>query len=171
MNDERAYIINAAPGAGKSTLLKNLHKILPDGFALLDGDDVGRVTPFQKNIDWLNVVQDNLASCCANFRRYGFTNCVIGFVFPDESRLERMKNLLRANGFKAVCHSILDCGDGELRERISRRNTSKMINIERAVELNGELKHLVADFRIDTTDLTADDVAKKAAAYLLREGF
>ena len=66
MDKSIAYIINSAPGIGKSTLMKNLHARLPDGFALIDGDDVGKITPYQNNINWLNVIQDNITDCCFN---------------------------------------------------------------------------------------------------------
>ena len=62
------FIINSAPGIGKSTLLSKLHISLPNDFAILDGDDVGRVTPYTNSIEWLNLIQDNMISCCNNFK-------------------------------------------------------------------------------------------------------
>jgi len=165
MKKNIAYIINSAPGIGKSTLIKNLHTGLPNGFALLDGDDVGRIIPYEASTKWLNVIQDNLADCCANFKRYGFDNCVISFVFPVEERLERMKSLLAAKGFETA-HVILECDENEMCRRIIQRNTSKLIKTEKAKELNNELKNLDADFRIDTTYINADEVANRVIEYI-----
>jgi len=165
MSENIAYIINSAPGIGKTTLLRNLHSKLPGGFALIDGDDVGRITPYENNINWLNVMQDNIADCCDNFKRYGFSRCVIGFVFPAEERLERIKRLLISRGFK-IKHIILECDEHEMRVRIERRNTSKLINPDRAAELNNEIKTLSADFRVDTTHIGAETVSDKVIEFI-----
>jgi len=165
MSKNIAYIINSAPGIGKSTLIKNLHTRLPNGFALIDGDDVGRISPYENSIKWLNVMQDNIADCCANFKLYGFDNCVVTFVFPVKERLERMKGLLTVKGFETL-HVILECDEDEMCRRITQRNTSKLINTEKAKELNKALKILNADFRIDTTYTNAEDVANKVLEYI-----
>ncbi|MCL2320946.1 MAG: hypothetical protein FWC47_02440 [Oscillospiraceae bacterium] len=47
MDKSIVYIVNSAPGVGKTTLMKKLHTKLPDGFALIDGDDVGKITPYE----------------------------------------------------------------------------------------------------------------------------
>ena len=47
MDKSIAYIINSAPEVGKTTLLNNLHAILPDVFALLDGYNLGKTTPYE----------------------------------------------------------------------------------------------------------------------------
>ncbi len=64
----RVIIINSAPGVGKTTMLKLLETKLPKGFALMDGDDVGRIVPLNLSIEWLNLIQDNFVSCAKNFR-------------------------------------------------------------------------------------------------------
>ncbi len=117
MNNGYLYIINSAPGIGKSTLLQNLHMGLPEGFASLDGDDVGRVIPYQNNLTWLNLIQDNIADCCINFRKSGFNRCVISFVFPSEERLEHLRDLLTGKGFH-VTHMLLECSEDEIERRI-----------------------------------------------------
>ncbi len=165
MINNYAYIINSAPGVGKSTLLKNLHLRLPDGFAIIDGDDVGRVIPYQNNINWLNLIQDNIADCCSNYRSYGFGNCIISFVFPGEERLRRITELLNARGFEVI-HILIDCEEDEMVRRITERNTSKMISVEKAKLLNQKMKILSADFRVDTTNTSADKVAELVTRYI-----
>lgn len=158
MKDGLVYIINSAPGVGKSTLLNNLHFRLSNGFAIIDGDDVGRIMPYQSDINWLNLIQDNIADCCFNYKKYGFVNCIISFVFPTEERLERITNLLSARGFE-VKHIIIACDDNEMERRITQRNTSRIINVEKAKKLNQQMKILFADFKVDTTYIEADSVA------------
>jgi len=158
VNDGKAFIINSAPGVGKSTLLKNLHLMLPDGFAVIDGDDFGRVIPYQNNIRWLNVIQDNIADCCQNFKEYGFNNCVIGFVFPVQERLNRIRDLLNKHDFDVI-HIILTCDDDIIRKRIVRRNTSRLINAEQAAEINRQIDLLDCEIRIDTSYIDADEVS------------
>ena len=158
MYDGKTFIINSAPGVGKSTLLAKLHSLLPNDFALLDGDDVGRVVPYENNINWLNVIQDNIADCCQNYKKYGFNNCVIGLVFPVRERINRITNLLNERGFD-VRHIILNCDNDIVYKRIVQRNTSKMINTEQAINLNQEIELLNCDIRIDTTSINADEVS------------
>ena len=165
MDKSIAYILNSAPGVGETTLMKKLHEKLPNGFALIDGDDVGKITPYENNFTWLNLMQDNIVACCSNFKRYEFSNCVISFVFPTEERLERIRGLLNNCGFEIV-HIILECDEGEMCKRITERNTSRLINLEQAKELNQEVKSLHADFRLDTTNIEADEVASLVIKYI-----
>lgn len=157
MNNGYLYIINSAPGIGKSTLLQNLHMGLPEGFAILDGDDVGRVIPYRNNLTWLNLIQDNIADCCMNFKKSGFNRCVISFVFPSEERLEHLRDLLTGKGFH-VTHILLECSEDEIERRITKRNTSRVINVEQAKTLSRQMKNLSADYRIDTTEIMPDQV-------------
>ena len=165
INNGYLYIINSAPGIGKSTLLQNLHMGLPEGFAILDGDDVGRVIPYQNNLTWLNLIQDNITDCCMNFRKSGFNRCVIGFVFPSEERLEHLRDLLASKGFH-VTHILLECSEYEIERRITQRNTSRVINVEQAKTLSRQMKNLSADYRIDTTEIMPDQVLTLVLEYI-----
>jgi len=166
MKSHYAFIINSAPGVGKSTILKNIHSRLPDGFAMIDGDDVGRVVPYQKSLSWLNVIQDNIADCCNNFSQYDYENCIVSFVFPTHERLNRLSGMLSDRGFR-IKHIILDCSDDEITKRIMVRNTSKIINAEQAKNINRQIKNLSADYRIDTTETAADRVSDLVFDYIL----
>ncbi len=165
MKEGKAIIINSAPGVGKSTVLKYLYSKLPEGYAIIDGDDVGRIIPYQNNSNWINVIQDNIADCCVNFKKYGHFNCVISFIFPGEERLNHMSDLLKARGFE-VSHILLECDEHEIERRIKLRDTSKTINIQNAKKLNQEMKELIVDFSVDTTRVGADKVADIIVGYL-----
>ena len=79
--------------------------------------------------------------------------------------MKRIKNLLTAKGFKII-HMILECDQNEMCRRIIERNTSKLINTDKAKQLNSELKLLSADFRIDTTYISADEVADRVIGFI-----
>ncbi|MCL2299258.1 MAG: ATP-binding protein [Firmicutes bacterium] len=166
MANSIVYIINSAPGVGKSTLLKKLHDRLPNGFAVIDGDDVGRITPYQNNANWLNAMQDNLVDCCSNFRNYGFSRCVVAFVFPNAERLSRLTDMLAGRGFH-TSHILLICSEDEIERRLTQRNTSKIINVNQAKALNRQIQSLNADIRADTTEITADEVADLVNHYIM----
>lgn len=86
------FIINSAPGVGKSTLLKELQDKLHNGFALLDGDDIGRTVPLENTNEWLNLIQDNMVSCCINFRKYGKRNIGISKAIEHNQKIKEMKS-------------------------------------------------------------------------------
>ncbi len=160
------FIINSAPGVGKSTLLKGLQDKLHNGFALLDGDDIGRIVPLENTNDWLNLIQDNMVSCCINFRKYDKRNIVLGFVFPSEERIQRLKGLLQNEGFD-VRHITLFCQDNEVERRIKERNTSKLVGISKAIEHNQKIKEMKSDYQLDTTTLNKEEVSNSVCNYLL----
>lgn len=153
----KAIIINSAPGVGKTTLLKLLEKKLPNGYALIDGDDVGRTVPLSLSVDWLNLIQDNIIACAKNFKAYGINTLIISFVFPAQERIERLTKLLKKEGI-SVYHITLICEPSVLKERIVKRNTTKIMNPERAIKCNDQIRELQSDFSIDTTYKSAEEI-------------
>jgi ABC-type cobalamin/Fe3+-siderophores transport system ATPase subunit len=153
----KVIILNASPGAGKTTLLKQLEKNLPEGSAIIDGDDVGRIVPIKLTIEWLNLIQDNIVSCANNFKQYGTKTLVISFVLPTKERVSRLENKLRRLGMETqmIC---MHCADKILEERITSRNTSKIVNVERALEINTKIKDLNANICIDTSGMSPQEV-------------
>ena len=166
MKNNYVYIINSTSGVGKSTLLKNLHTQLPDSFAIIDGDDVGRVVPYNNNINWLNLIQDNISDCCSNYKKYGYNNCIVSFVLPVKERLERLSNMLKRNDF-CTKHIILECSEDEIERRLKERNTSKILNIEQAKNISREIKNLSADFRVDNPNIMPDEIAELILNYIM----
>lgn len=153
-----AIIINAAPGVGKSTLLQLLEDKLSEGYAVIDGDDVGRIIPLVNTVDWLNLMQDNIISCAKNYKKYNIKTLIISFVFPTKEQLQRLSNLLEDEGC-FVYHITLICDLNELEKRIKIRNTQKLISIPRALELNNKIKELKSNYSVDTTNRSPEEVA------------
>lgn len=154
----KAIIINAAPGVGKSTLLKLLENNLPQGYAVVDGDDVGRTIPLVKTVDWLNLMQDNIVSCAKNYKRYNIKTLIISFVFPTKERLQRLSDLLKDEEC-FVYHITLTCDSNQLKKRIEIRNTQKLISISNALEMNNKIKELKSYYSLDTTNKFPEEVA------------
>lgn len=104
-----AIILNASSGVGKTTLLKQLERNLPEGFAVIDGDDVGRIVPLKLSLEWLDLIQENIVSCAKNYKEYGTKVLIISFVFPCEKRLERLNNKLVQLGIstKMICILVI----------------------------------------------------------------
>jgi adenylate kinase family enzyme len=155
----KVIIINSAPGVGKSTLLKELEKSLSNGYAIVDGDDFARTIPLISTVKWLNLMQDNIASCAKNYFEYNIKILIISFVFPTFKRLQRLIDLLNKVGC-SVTHLRLVCEDDELKMRITNRNTQRAVSIDRAIELNRNIIELTSDYTIDTTSKTPEEVAQ-----------
>ncbi|MCK5129651.1 MAG: hypothetical protein KAQ68_07355 [Clostridiales bacterium] len=158
----KVIILNSAPGVGKSTLLKYMERNLPSSFALIDGDDVGRIVPLELSKDWLNLIQDNIVSCAINYMDFGIKYLIVAFVFPSKERVDRFINLLKNESIGVLCTCSLICNDTQLSWRIRDRNTSRIVNIERALEYNEAIKQLEADVTIDTTERTPQEVGELA---------
>ena len=156
----KVIILNSAPGAGKTTLLKLLEVKLPKGFAIIDGDDLGRIVPLKLSIEWLNLMQDNIVSCAKNYKDFGIEFLIVAFVFPSQERLDRLIRLLKSEDEDVSLVVSLVCDDEELRERINKRNTSRIMNVEKAIECNKSIKQLKCDYSIDTTQKKPEEVAK-----------
>ena len=96
-------IINGATATGKSTILGKICGLLPGRSAVLDGDDVGRCNLGEStnmSEGWLNVFQDNLVACTVNFLSLDLRHVVIGFVFPEQERYDRLNRLFNEEGLK-----------------------------------------------------------------------
>ncbi len=156
----KILIINSAPGVGKSTSLKLLEGLLDSKSAFVDGDDLARVIPFENTVKWLNLMQDNIACCVKNFLKYNYENIFISFVFPSSDRINRMKKLIKTDGVN-IYHIKLICGQDELKERLVKRNSQKLISIEKALNLNEMINKLKSDLVIDTTNISPLEVARK----------
>lgn len=160
-DEMNVFIVNSAPGAGKTTLMKKMYTGFTRGFAFVDGDEVGRVVPFELSIDLLNLIQDNMVSCAKNFERYGFPNAILSFVLPSEERIGRLKTMIEREGWRFF-HVKLFCEDEELRKRITVRNSQRLVDLDSALLYNGRIRALDSDFEIDTTLLTPEETFEKA---------
>jgi ABC-type branched-subunit amino acid transport system ATPase component len=95
----RTIVINGTSCIGKTTLMRCLQANCTSGkSALLDGDDVIRVAPFELSLTWLDLVQDNLLARARNFERFGVENLYVAFPFPDQARVDSKKQAVQRPG-------------------------------------------------------------------------
>jgi hypothetical protein len=149
-------------------LLKRLERFDElEKFAVIDGDDVGRIVPLVLSKEWLNLIQDNIVSCAKNYRDFGVEYLIIGFVFPSEERLERLTRLLAREGIEVVWRISLLCDDKVLEERINSRNTSRIMNVKRAIDCNHSIRSIKSDFTIDTTEKNPEETETDFCANIM----
>lgn len=155
----KAIIVNGSAGTGKSTLLNSLSSQQLEKFALVDGDDLVRIIPFELTQEFLNVVIDNIVSCAENFQKYNYNVLVISFIFPTQKRLITLRDKLCELGIDVYVFNLY-CENDLLKKRIIVRNTSKLISVDKAVEMNEMISKLPCDYLIDTTAFNNQDLVK-----------
>jgi hypothetical protein len=119
---------------------------------------VGRTIPLINSIKWLNLMQDNMVACAKNYKKFNIKTLLFSFVFPNQERFQRLANLLKQEGC-SVYHITLICEPSDLEKRIKIRNTQKLISIQRAIQLNNEIKKLQSHYSINTTQKSPEEVA------------
>lgn len=153
-----AFIINAAPGVGKTSLLHNFPGKGFHNLAVLDGDDVGRIIPHQPSSKWLDLVHDNMVACVKNYLAYGIDTVVVVFAFVAKERFDKFENVLRSENIQTR-RIILFCDDKEIERRNMLRDASNGAVLAKiGINCNMIIKSFEADYRIDTTKMSINDV-------------
>jgi hypothetical protein len=156
-----AIVITAAPGMGKSTLFASLAEKLPENSAFLDGDEVGHLVPFRLTREWLDLVQDNIAACAANFAKCDVRLLVTAFCLPAQERVDRITKLLEDIGYEV--HTVGLVSDNEtLLERNRARGGDDIRDAQEFAEslrCNRGIRELKGVTLIDTTDMTVEEAA------------
>lgn len=71
-----------------------------------------------------------------------------------------MVKLPRDENIEILCRFSLFCNATKLEQRIKIRNTSGIMNIERALECNEKIKKLETEFLINTTHRKPKEISK-----------
>jgi hypothetical protein len=156
-----AIVITAAPAIGKSTLFASLAEKLPGRSAFLDGDDVGHVVPFHLTRKWLDLVQDNIAACAANFAECGVRCFVTAFCLPSRERVDRLGRLLEEIGCRVHIIGLVS-DDETLLERNRARGGEDIRDAEEFAEslrCNRGIRELKGVTLIDTTGIDIEETA------------
>jgi len=164
-----AIIITAAPGIGKTTIFPYLAEKLSEKSALLDGDNVSRLIPFSLSIEWLNLVQDNIAACAENFARCGIRYFITCFCLPTQERLNRLTNLLRNLGYHVCCIALIADNDALL-DRLRQRGGCDIRDADdfaEALRCNEGIKKLENVTFINTTSLSSEHVGQEIVRTIL----
>jgi dephospho-CoA kinase len=164
-----AIVITAAPAMGKSTLFASLAERIPGKAAFLDGDEVGRLVPFRLTREWLDLVQDNIAACAANFADCDVRLFVTAFCLPSQERVDRLICLLEKIGYRV--HIIALVSDEEaLLERNRTRGGDDIRDAEEfasSLECNRGIRELQGVTLIDTTSMSVEQTASQVLRTIL----
>ena len=164
----KVILLTGAPGVGKSTLLPLLGEALPAPAAFLDGDAVGCTRPTERTLERLNLIQDNIVACARNFARWGATHLIAGYVLPSQERLERLRGLLRTDGFPVLAVALVADDEALVRrcrgqcDRPAWRHAEDEY-IAESLGCNAGVKSLANVLTIDTTGMSPDDVVRTIA--------
>ena len=140
-------ILNGATATGKSTALRGLVALLPGRTAVLDGDDVGRCNLREPTMStaFLDVFQDNILACAKNFLSLNLDHLVIGFVFPEQERVDRLNRIFQEHGFRLNWISLV-LDDSSYRQRIGEPKQGQNRTIfEKSVLRNQQIAQLARD--------------------------
>ncbi|MCC7406487.1 MAG: AAA family ATPase [Phycisphaeraceae bacterium] len=160
-------VLNGASGVGKTTVLRRILARLPGRGAILDGDDVSRVHPFECSTDWLNLVQDNLLCCAENLMRFGVSYLVIGFVLPSRERVDRLNRVFRDKGLSLRWVGLV-ASDSCLQNRLKERGVVAEGIFSTAREFNDAIKSFTDHLQVDTSGLSPEAVAERVLSLALR---
>ena len=161
-------LITGTPGVGKTTLLPALADRLGEKCAYLDGDVVGRTRPLTRTVERMNLIQDNIVACAANFAEWGARYFATAFVFGSEERIERIRGKLRAAGHAVVAVGLV-ADDNALVERIRLKGDdhgTDQDSINSTLAINNGIRQLPGVHILDSTDLTVEQVAEQIAGLL-----
>lgn len=164
-NKMHIYGINGTSFVGKSTLLRQVHTRLPGKCAVLDGDDVGRIFPYEISRQWLDIIQDNILSCALNFKAVGVDYFLFAFPFPAVNSIERLNTAFLSQGH-AIHWINLIASDSALEARFRARGGTKPENLQRGLDMNRAITQLPGFFTMDTTSLTPDEMAEAVLEYI-----
>jgi predicted kinase len=159
-------IINGPLGIGKTETSWELLNMF-DKAAMLDGDHLGAVQPFEiyddKRIAYL---YDTLRLVAGHHYTHGYQNLVINYVFETPESLAELRGLL-ADLDDEIYTFRLTCSEEEIARRIRQRSNNaenlewelqrfrQLTEIQNANAQRGDL-----GFVIDTTRLSAREAAR-----------
>lgn len=156
-------ILNGATATGKSTALGRLRWSLPGRVAVLDGDDVGLCNLREPTMSpqFLDVFQDNILACAKNFLSLNLDHLVIGFVFPEQERVDRLNRIFQEQHLHLNWVSLV-LDDTRYRERIGEPKQGQDRTIfEKSVLRNRQIAQLAIDNGfpcVDASSLTVEEM-------------
>ena len=110
---------------------------------------------------FLDVFQDNILACAKNFLSLNLDHLVIGFVFPEQERVDRLKRIFQDNGLYLNWISLV-LDDARYRGRIGEPNQDEDRTIfEKSVLRNKQIAQLAIDNGfpcVDASSLSVDEM-------------
>lgn len=167
----RLIFINGTMGAGKTAVCRLLQNKLPAN-VFLDGDDVWNMRPFTVNAATKEMVLANIGAVLENFLASGqFDNALFCWVMHEreiaDDILARLKTPFDFRFFTLTCERA--ALEARLEKDVAAGTRTRGV-IARSAERAKHYQNMGSKI-IDTTRLTAEEVAAQIAAELLDEDF
>jgi gluconate kinase len=158
----KLILINGAPGIGKTTVGELVFARLSD-CAFLDGDDVWRISPFEVTERTKAIVIRNIPFVLRGYIEAGYEHVLLTWVLHQPAIIEQVLKGLRGLCFELHIFTLVADEVALLdrwRTRAGRWEVPELV-VER---LRESLK--LPTTKIDTSSLTADEIADRIIASL-----
>ena len=156
----KLVIINGAPGIGKTTVAEVVFSKLPNS-ALLDGDDVWRVNPFEVNDRTKAVVERNIPFVLRSYLDAGYEYVLLTWVMHKQEIIDRVVGSLDGLDFGLHVFTLV-AEEGVLCERWrdrAGRNEAPALVMDRLRE-----SRRLETTLIETSDMSPEQVAEEILA-------
>lgn len=150
----KLIIINGPPGVGKSTIGNLLFSRLQNS-AILDGDEVWRINPFEVTDRTRDIVERNIAFVLRSYIEANYEYVILVWVLHQQSIIDRLLSKLDNLKFKAHVFTLI-CDEETLLER-RRRQGKKGKELEVALDRLRQSLMLETE-KLDTSALKPDEI-------------
>ena len=152
----KLIIINGAPGIGKSTAAKIVFGRLMNS-ALLDGDDVWRINPFEVNDRTRAIVEKNIPFVLRSYIEAGYEYVILAWVMHRQQIIDLILNPLRDLDLDVHVFTLVADDKSAVERCLSRDGKARdtevvMSRLRQSRELNTT--------KLDTTHLEPSEVAE-----------
>jgi len=157
-----SIFVNGTVGVGKTTLASALSAIEPVTHAVIDLDDIRRLSPAPETDRFTHEIElENLRSLAANFRRAGARRFIIAGVIENRAEIVRY---IEALGSRSMFICRLVASPAVISSRLTLRHATDpeahTWHQARAIELESILAAAgVDDLVLDSTSVTATELA------------
>lgn len=155
----RLVLIGGPPGVGKSTALGLLPRFL-DRYALLDADDTWRVHPKSFDDPHRILGLRSVVTALLGYLEAGYSPVFLTWVLANPHLVQKVLDGLSSR-YKTLTRIYLVASRERIVERITRRGADPVL-IDYALGKLALIEQLPFE-KIDTTDLDAEEVARRIA--------
>ncbi len=156
------YMVGGTMGVGKTTTCKILKKNLNNA-VFLDGDWCWDADPFQVTEETKNMVIQNICCLLNNFIHCSaYENIIFCWVMHEQNIIDSIRSQLDTSVCIVKLVSLI-CSPKELRIRLEKDIDAGLRQneiVERSIQ-RIPLYELVDTFKIDTSEMLPEDVAKR----------
>lgn len=163
--EKRMYLVGGTMGVGKTTVCQILKRELRNS-VFLDGDWCWDANPFQVTEETQRMVLDNICHLLGNFLACSaYENVIFGWVMHQQAIIDTILRNLDLHTCRVFSLSLV-CTREALERRL-RGDIAKGLRTEDVIARSVArlpLYNALATIKIDTSDLTPEQVAQRIAS-------